>query len=333
MFVRRKHNKSGSCSIQVVAKVDGKYRVQKSFGSSRDEAVLASLEQKAKQWANEHEFGEDLFAPDGAADYDAMMAGIGQDQLRLVGPDLIMPKEKVDKGDYWKIAAASLVGLFIPQMTFLMAITLTSAIDTAIIGTLGPIFTMFFAFFFLGEPITGKKAGGVALSFAGILFLIFNSVHAGGAAVTSPRVIVLLLVNILSFSLYLGLFRPLISKYSVVTLMKWTFLFSLIVSLPISAKDLVSTDFMSIPITVRWEIGYLIFFATFVAYFLIPYGQKFIRPTLVSMYSYVQPIIAAIVSILSGIDTLTWQKALASTLVVGGVILVSRSRAATIQHK
>ena len=32
-------------------------------------------------------------------------------------------------------------------------------------------------------------------------------------------------------------------------------------------------------ITVRWEIGYLIFFATFVAYFLIPYGQKFIRPS------------------------------------------------------
>ena len=89
MFVRRKHNKSGTTSIQVVAKADGKYRVQKSFGSSRDETVLASLEQKAKQWANEHEFGEDLFAPDGAAEYDAIMAGIGQDQLRLVGPDLI----------------------------------------------------------------------------------------------------------------------------------------------------------------------------------------------------------------------------------------------------
>ena len=89
MFVRRKHNKSGTTSIQVVAKADGKYRVQRSFGSSRDEAVLASLEQKAKQWANEHEFGEDLFAPDGAAEYDAIMASIGQDQLRLVGPDLI----------------------------------------------------------------------------------------------------------------------------------------------------------------------------------------------------------------------------------------------------
>lgn len=241
---------------------------------------------------------------------------------------LFAPKEKVERKDYWKIAAASLVGLFIPQMTFLMAITMTSAIDTAIIGTLGPVFTMIFAFLFLKEPITGKKAGGVALSFAGILFLIFNSVHEGGAAATSPWGVALLLVNSLSFSLYLGLFRPLISKYSVITFMKWSFLFSLIVSLPISAKGLVTTDYAAIPGNVLWEIGYLIFFATFVAYFLIPYGQKFIRPTLVSMYSYLQPIIAAIVSILAGVDTLSWQKILASVLVVGGVVLVSRSRAA-----
>ncbi|MBQ9310018.1 MAG: DMT family transporter [Bacteroidales bacterium] len=243
---------------------------------------------------------------------------------------LFMPREKVERGDYRKIAAASVVGLFVPQMTFLMAITMTSAIDTAIIGTLGPIFTMVFAFFFLKEPITGKKAGGVALSFAGILFLIFNSVHSGGASVTSPWGVALLLVNSLSFSLYLGIFRPLIAKYSVVTFMKWTFLFSLIVSLPISAKGLVTTDYAAIPVNVRWEIGYLIIFATFVAYFLIPYAQKFIRPTLVSMYSYIQPIIAAIVSIWAGIDTLTWQKVLASLLVVGGVILVSKSRAAEI---
>lgn len=241
---------------------------------------------------------------------------------------LFTPKERVGRKDYWKIAAASLVGLFIPQMTFLMAITMTSAIDTAIIGTLGPVFTMIFAFLFLKEPITGKKAGGVALSFAGILFLIFNSVHEGGAAATSPWGVALLLVNSLSFSLYLGLFRPLISKYSVITFMKWSFLFSLIVSLPISAKGLVTTDYAAIPGNVLWEIGYLIFFATFVAYFLIPYGQKFIRPTLVSMYSYLQPIIATIVSILAGVDTLSWQKILASVLVVGGVILVSRSRAA-----
>ena len=187
---------------------------------------------------------------------------------------------------------------------------------------------MIFAFIFLGEPITFKKAGGVGVSFLGIIFLILNSVHSGGAESTTTLGIVLLLLNSLSFSLYLGMFRPLISKYSVVTFMKWMFLFSLLLSLPFSAHGLVTTDYAAIPGKVKWEIGYLIFFATFVAYFLIPLGQKYIRPTLVSMYTYLQPIIAAIVSIWIGMDVVTWQKIVATVMVVGGVLLVNRSRAA-----
>ena len=241
---------------------------------------------------------------------------------------LFLPKERIENGDSLKIVAASFTGLFVPQMTFLMAITMSSSIDTAVLGTLGPIFTMFFAFLFLGEPITGRKAGGVALSFAGVIFLIFNSVHSGGASSSSPMGIALLLLNSISFSFYLGYFRPLISKYSVVTFMKWMFLSSLLLSLPFSFKGLISTDFAAIPAGIRWEIGYLIVFATFFAYFLIPFGQKRIRPTLVSMYNYLQPIIAAIVSIAIGMDSLTWQKILATAFVVGGVVLVSRSRAA-----
>lgn len=241
---------------------------------------------------------------------------------------LFLPKERVERGDFLKIVAASVTGLLVPQMTFLMAITMSSSIDTAVLGTLGPIFTMFFAFIFLGEPITGKKAGGVALSFAGIIFLIINSVHSGGVQSSSPLGIALLLLNSISFSFYLGFFRPLISKYSVVTFMKWMFLFSLVLSLPFSVKGLITTDYGAIPSDVRWEIGYLIVFATFFAYFLIPFGQKRIRPTLVSMYTYLQPIIAAVVSVAAGMDTFTWQKVLATVLVVGGVVLVSGSRAA-----
>lgn len=75
-----------------------------------------------------------------------------------------------------------------------------------------------------------------------------------------------------------------------------------------------------------WELGYLIVFATFISYFLIPLGQKTIRPTLVSMYSYIQPIIATVISIIIGMDILTWQKILAAAMVFAGVFIVSRSR-------
>ena len=241
---------------------------------------------------------------------------------------LFRPRERVQKGDMWRIALASFLGLFLTQMTFLVGITMATAIDSAILGTLGPVFTMIFAYFFVGEPITGKKAGGVAVALAGVVFLIFNTVHAGGASSTTPLGLVLLLMNSLTFSMYLGIFRPLISKYSVVTFMKWAFLYALLLSLPFSANGLLTMDYAAIPAAVRWEIGYVIVFATFIAYYLIPYGQKFIRPTLVSMYNYLSPIITTVVSIWTGLDHLTWQKVLAATAIVGGVILVSKSRAA-----
>lgn len=242
---------------------------------------------------------------------------------------LFQPQEKIQKGDMWRIALASFLGFFLTQMTFLIGITMATAIDSAILGTLGPVFTMIVAYFFVGEPITGKKAGGVTLSLMGVLFLIFNSVQGGGgASATTPLGLVMLLLNSLTFAMYLGIFRPLVSKYSVVTFMKWVFLFSLLMSLPLSAKEMFTMDYAAIPVTVRWEIGYLIFFATFIAYYLIPYGQKLIRPTLVSMYNYLSPIIATVVSIWTGMDHLTWQKVLAAMAIVGGVILVSKSRAA-----
>ena len=135
-----------------------------------------------------------------------------------------------------------------------------------------------------------------------------------------------MIFNSLSFSLYLGMFKPLISKYSVVTFMKWIFLFTTVMSLPFTAKEIVTFDYLSLSSSYVWELVFLILCATFITYFLIPVAQKNIRPTLVSMYSYVQPIIAIVISIYVGMDTLTWQKVLAAVTVFGGVLLVNYSR-------
>ena len=242
---------------------------------------------------------------------------------------LFLPKEPVVRKDFPLIALASFTGLFMTQLSFLLAIPISTSIDTSIVATLSPVFTMVFAFLFLGEPVTWKKVLGVGISLFGILLLILNSYHSGGAVTkTAPLGFVLLFVNSISFAFYLGAFRKVISRYSVVTFMKWSFLFSLILSLPFAFKDIVSTDYAAIPAKVVWEILYVVVMATFVAYFLIPYGQKRIRPTLVSMYSYLQPIIAVVISILAGLDVITWQKAFATLLVFAGVALVIRSRAA-----
>lgn len=256
--------------------------------------------------------------------------------LRSIGAGLLFwfislfqPKEEVDKKDYIKIFAASFLGFFLTQLTFLIAIPSVTPMSCSIISAMSPIYTMLIAAVAIKEPVTAKKACGVGISLFGIIFLIINSVGAGnGASENSFTGILLMILNSLSFSLYLGIFKPLISKYSVVTFMKWIFLFATVMSLPVSAKEIVTISWGSVPGPQLMELGFLIFFATFVSYFLIPFGQKRIRPTLVSMYSYIQPIIATVIGLIIGMDTLTWQKVLAAGLVFGGVVIVSRSRSA-----
>lgn len=266
----------------------------------------------------------------------ALISPIGLFCFRAIGAaalfwlvSLFLPKEKVEKSDFPKIFAASMLGLFLTQVSFLKASTMTTPFDTSILTPLTPIFTMFIAAVALKEPITLKKAGGVALSFVGVIFLVFNTVRAGnGVTETQPMGIVYMIGNCIFFALYLGIFRPLIAKYNVVTFMKWMFLFSAIVAIPFDIKELVHINLIVLPTKYLLELGFVILFSTFVAYFLIPVGQKVLRPTVISLYGYLQPIIATVMGIVTGMDRLSWQKVLAAALVFTGVILVNKSRAA-----
>lgn len=241
-----------------------------------------------------------------------------------------LPKEKVDRKDYIRIFAASLLGFFTCQVTFLVGIPYITPMDCSILTAMSPIYTMAIAALVIKEPITWKKAGGVAISFAGIIYLIVSRVATpGGITESTPFGIFMIILNSLSFSMYLGIFKPLIAKYSAVTFMKWIFLFSACVATPFSLKGLINVEWAAIPSIQYAELAYLIICATFITYFLIPVAQRRIRPTLVSMYSYVQPIIAIVISIIIGTDILTWQKVLAAAMVFGGVIIVSYSRSSS----
>lgn len=240
---------------------------------------------------------------------------------------LFMPRQRVEISDFPKFIVASLLGFFLTQIFFLMAISRITPMDCSIITSLSPIYTMFIAAYALKEPLSVKKIGGVVLSLCGIVYLILNSVGSASAVTqTTPLGVLLMIGNSLCFSLYLGIFKPTIAKYSVITFMKWIFLFSSLLSLPFAFSEVITIDWQSLSGAFLAELAFLIICATFVTYLLIPIGQKILRPTLVSMYSYVQPIVAIVVSICVGMDTLTWQKIVAAVTVFSGVVLVSLSK-------
>ena len=244
---------------------------------------------------------------------------------------LFLPKEKVPFKDLCGIFAASMLGFLLTQLAYLESSKYTTPLDTSIITSTTPIFTMFVAAIALKEPITWKKAGGVALSFVGVILLVMNTigVHGNGITQSKPIGIILMIGNCLFFASYLGIFRPLIQRYHVVTFMKWIFLFSTLIAVPLDITELTHLPFANMTTSYWLQLCYIILFATFIAYFLLPIGQKQLRPTVVSLYTYVQPLIGMVTAIVLGMDRLTWQKVLAAAMVFTGAFLVNKSRSRT----
>jgi drug/metabolite transporter (DMT)-like permease len=237
------------------------------------------------------------------------------------------PKEHVTARDKFTIFWGGLFGLVAVQYSFAEALRYTSPINITLIAALAPIVVMLLAALVLKEPITLMKAGGVAVGISGILLLILPQMNAADFA-ASVKGDLLCFVNITSYAIYLILTRQVTQRYTVLTLMKWMFLFSALCTLPLGFTDLLHAPIFSGAGSVRdlLCLAYICIFATSVAYFLIPLGLKYLRPTTVSMYSNLQPIITSCIAIYLGQDRFSWDMLLAALLVMGGVIMVTQSK-------
>lgn len=239
---------------------------------------------------------------------------------------LFQPKEYVPAADILRLFGAGMLGVLFNQGCFILGVSLTSPGEASLVTTTMPMWVMLLAWLILREPITLKKAGGIAAGAAGAIILIAgNAVPASGSNPALGDVIVLCAQ--LSYALYLTLYRNFIRKYSLVTLMKWMFLSATVVGLPSSLKWMGATDWRAISPTEWGGIAYVVVCGTFLAYICIMIGQKSLRPTLVGMYNYVQPIVATITGICLGLDRFTPVKAMAIALIFSGVWLVTISKA------
>ena len=190
------------------------------------------------------------------------------------------------------------------------------------------IITMIIAAFYLKEPITGTKILGIFVGAAGALTLILSGQQAAVTGNGSNNVWgdILCLIAQCSFSIYVVVYKGLIGRYSPVTLMKWMFTYSAICTIPFSYNSVASIDFATLPLDIYLNIAVVVLGGTFFAYLLVPIGQRILRPTVATMYNYVQPIIASIITVIVGLDTFGLMKSIAIALVFLGVYIVTRSK-------
>ena len=273
-----------------------------------------------------------LMSPVGKAAMEAGLTSLSLASFRVMGgavcfwiASIFAPKEKVGGHDMLMLFFAGLLCVAFTQGLFIIGLSLTSPIDSTVITTSLPIITMILAAIFLKEPITSVKVVGVALGATGALILVLSN-HGGSDKAGNIWGDIICFVAQISFACYLTIFKGLISRYNIFTLMKWMFAFASICYIPFTYQSLSDTLSQPLPLTVWLQIGYVIVFGTFIASILVLVGQKTLRPTVVSMYNYMQPIVGAGVTVLIGMGTFGWTKAIASMLIFTGVYVVTKSK-------
>lgn len=241
---------------------------------------------------------------------------------------LFIPREKVPIKDHRFFLIASLCGVSFNQGLFLLGLNMTSPIDASIIITCGPLFAMIFAAFLLKEPITFLKISGVLVGASGAILLVYNAHHA--TTVHSSSLVGNLMVfgSSIIYAFYLVFSKPLTQRYSPITLMKWMFLYASLMVTPLYIGKVISAPVYLHPeVTPVLQMMYTLFMATFVTYLLIPMAQQRIRPTTISMYNNLQPLVASLVAISIGMDHFSVIKLISAILIFTGVFLVTRSKA------
>ena len=274
-----------------------------------------------------------LMAPVGKDAMTHGLTGIDMVTFRVVGAAILfwiasffVKSEHPPVKDILLLGLAGLFGLVLNQCCYTIGLSITSPINSSIVTTSMPIFAMVLSAIILKEPITGKKAGGVFMGFSGALMLILTSATADNSKIGDIKGDLLCMFAQLSFAFYLSMFNKLIKRYSVFTVNKWMFTFAAIIITPFTFSHVAAIPFAEITAKTWLETTFVVVVCTFICYILTMQAQQILRPTVVSVYNYVQPMVAVIVSVLTGLGVFKVTHAIAVMLVFFGVRFVTKSK-------
>ncbi|OBX26094.1 EamA domain-containing membrane protein RarD [Gelidibacter algens] len=250
--------------------------------------------------------------------------------LRVAGATILFwllsflgPKEKIDKRDYIRFFIAAIFGIAINMLLFFKGLQLTTPIHASVIATISPILVLIMSAFFLKEKVTSLKILGVIFGFTGAIILTVYG-KSLRAADNVPLGNALVMVNAISYSIYIVLIKRLTDKYHPLTFIKWLFLFGLIMVLPFGYSEVMEIDLQTFTPFVTFEVLFVIIGATFGTYLLNPLALRHLKASTVTIFIYIQPVVAGVVSIMMGSDYLGTVKIIATCLIFLGVYLVTK---------
>ena len=231
-------------------------------------------------------------------------------------------KEKIERQDYLRIFLAAIFGAAFNMLTFFKGLSLTSPINASVIMLTVPIVVLLLSTIILKEKINLKKVLGIAIGLCGAFILIVygQSINSGENPLLGNS---LVFVNASLYSFYLIIVKRLTDKYHPLTFVKWIYTFGLLMVIPFGFSELQEIQWKSMSTDILLKTGFIVVFTTFFTYLFNLFALTKLKPTTLSIFIYLQPVIASIYALLTNNDTLSVVKILATLLIFTGVYIVT----------
>lgn len=200
-----------------------------------------------------------------------------------------------DRRDLAALAFFSIFGVVINQVCFVEGLSRTATSHSSIINTSIPVATLLIAILMGRERVTGRKLAGIALSLTGVLYLIGHSGTSLGGEIAFGDL--LTLINAMSYSFFLVISKPILSRHSSLGVTTWLLAFGAVGISAIGAPQLAAVDFGSVPAGVWWAAAFVVLFPTLGAYMLNTWALKRVDSSIVALFIYLQPLIASVLGV------------------------------------
>lgn len=231
--------------------------------------------------------------------------------------------EKIrSKKDYFRLLLCGIFGVAANQLFFFKGLSLTTTISASVLMVSNPVIVIILSYFFLKKKITWQNLLGIFLGSVGAIMLISR----GEMSLESKSFVgdFFILLNSFSFAIYLILVKPLMNKYNALTVIGWVFLFGALFVIPFGMEEILRVEWGQIPAFVWLSITFVVLFTTIVAYFLNVWSLKFVNPTVVSYYIYLQPLFATLIALLFLKENHGPEMILFALMIFAGVYLVGK---------
>lgn len=234
-------------------------------------------------------------------------------------------REKISRRDHLLLALGGLTGISVNQTFFFSGLSLTSPVDAALLHSGSPVVVLLFSALLAREKINLPKIAGILMGAAGAVALVLQASMAESNSGNQLLGNTLIVLNIISYSLYLVIIKPLMSRYNAITIMKWVFLYGFLFIIPYSLNTVNSIPFEKFTGFAWFSLTYIVLGTTFLTYLMTSYSLRYVSAGTAGYYIYLQPVIAAFIGVVLFREALTIIKILAAALVFAGVFLVNRN--------